>query len=92
MAIRWTITSLTDLESLHDYISDDNPAAVGATAESILAGIAALGQHPEMGRMGRVRGTRELVIAPYVVAYRIHRKAIEIVAILHGARRWPDRF
>ena len=46
MAIRWTITSLTDLESLYDYISDDNPAAAGATAESILAGIAALGQHP----------------------------------------------
>ena len=45
-----------------------------------------------MGRTGRVAGTRELVIAPYVIAYRSRKSVIEILAIIHGARRWPDSF
>jgi plasmid stabilization system protein ParE len=45
-----------------------------------------------MGRPGRVAGSRELVIAPYVIAYRSRKSAIEILGIIHGARRWPDSF
>ena len=92
MALRWTPTALRDLESLYDYISEDNATAAGAMLESILAGIAALQRHPEMGRTGRVGGTRELVVAPCVIAYRMRRTAIEVLAIVHGARRWPERF
>jgi toxin ParE1/3/4 len=92
MTLRWTPTALRDLESLYGYISEDNATAAGATVESILAGIAVLPRHPEMGRAGRVAGTRELVVAPFVVAYRARRTSIEVVAIIHGARRWPERF
>lgn len=92
MIVRWTPTALRDLESLHDYIAEDHAAAAGTIVDSILDGIAALGRHPEMGRAGRVAGTRELVIAPYVAAYRARRTDIEVVVIIHGARRWPHRF
>jgi len=92
MIIRWTQTALSDLESLHAYISRDNPTAADAEVEKILAGIEALSQHPEMGRGGRVPGTRELVAPPFVIAYRVRRTAVEILAIIHGARRWPDSF
>jgi toxin ParE1/3/4 len=45
------------------------------------------------GRKGRVPKTRELVIArtPFVVAYRINDKTIEVLRVFHGSRRWPDR-
>jgi len=92
MIIRWTQTALSDLESLHAYISRDNPTAADAEVEKILAGIEALSQHPEMGRGGRVPGTRELVAPPFVIAYRVRRTAVDILAIIHGARRWPDSF
>jgi toxin ParE1/3/4 len=92
MTVRWTPTALRDLDSLHSYIADDNTAAALAVLETVVAGIDALARHPEMGRKGRVAGTRELVIAPYVVAYRAGKTAIEILAIIHGARRWPDSF
>jgi plasmid stabilization system protein ParE len=29
---------------------------------------------------------------PYIVAYRIKRNTIQILAILHGRRRWPGSF
>jgi len=90
MTVRWTPTALRDLESLDAYIAEDAPEAAALTVERILSGIEALKRHPEMGRRGRVAGTRELVIAPYIVAYRTAQAAIEILAVIHGARRWPD--
>jgi plasmid stabilization system protein ParE len=47
------------------------------------------------GVQAGVGNARELVIVntPYIVAYRIKdRSTIEILAILHGKRRWPDSF
>jgi toxin ParE1/3/4 len=92
MTVRWTPTALRDLESLHAYISHDNPTAADAAVEKILAGIEAISRHPEIGRGGRVTATRELVVPPFVIAYRLRRGALEILAIIHGARKWPDRF
>ena len=92
MNVRWTERALRDLQSLHAYISQDNEPAAADTVERILDGLDALERNPAMGRKGRVEGTRELVIAPFVVAYRIRHAAVEIIAIIHGARRWPDSF
>jgi toxin ParE1/3/4 len=38
--------------------------------------------------------TRELVIlgTAYVASYRIVGDEIQVLAVLHGARRWPDSF
>jgi toxin ParE1/3/4 len=48
---------------------------------------------PGLGRPGRVAGTRELVIplTPYIVPYRVRDDAVQIITILHGAQRWPDK-
>jgi len=48
-------------------------------------------QFPEMGRAGRIEGTRELVIQnkPYIAAYQILGEVIRILRVLHSARRWP---
>jgi toxin ParE1/3/4 len=90
--IRWTVTALHDLEAMHAYIAEDNPRAAGNTVEVIVSGIDALGRHSEMGRRGRMAGTRELIAYPYIIAYRAKKGAIEIIAIIHGSRRWPDSF
>jgi toxin ParE1/3/4 len=92
MTVRWSPTALQDLESLHAYIVDDNLSAAAITVETVVAGIEALVRHTEMGRKGRIAGTRELVIAPYVIAYRARKTSIDILAVIHGARRWPDPF
>jgi len=50
---------------------------------------------PRMGRIGRIAGTRELVLSgtPYVVIYDLRNmdEQIYILRVLHGARRWPPR-
>jgi len=47
-----------------------------------------------MGRPGRVDGTREFVVAgtPYIIPYRVRGETVELLAVMHGARRWPDTF
>ncbi len=49
-------------------------------------------QFPEMGRPGRVEGTRELVIqhTPYIAAYGIEGNTVRILRVLHGAHLWPE--
>jgi len=53
-----------------------------------------LPNNPEMGRPGRVPGTRELLIprTPFIVPYRLVGNTIQILRIFHGARRWPEAF
>ena len=92
MIIRWTPTALADLQQVHAYIGADNPEAAVESVDEILAAIEMLQQHPELGHRGRVPRTRELVVGRYIVAYRIHRDAVELLGILHSARRWPDSF
>jgi toxin ParE1/3/4 len=92
MTVRWTQTALRDLESLHAYVSQDSEAAAARTVEKILAGLDAVERFPAMGRKGRVAGTRELVVSPFIVTYRLKKDAIDVLAIIHGARRWPDSF
>ena len=89
--IRWTPTGLRDLQSLHAYIAEDSEDAAAATVEKINAALAAVQRFPEMGRKGRVAGTREFVVSLFVIAYRVKKDAIEVAAIIHGARRWPDK-
>jgi len=53
-----------------------------------------LGDHPNLGRAGRVAGTRELIVAdtPFIVPYRVHEGSLEILAVFHGSRKWPEEF
>ena len=48
-------------------------------------------QHPQIGRLGRSQGTRELVISrtPFIVVYRIKGKRIELLRLLQGSQKWP---
>jgi toxin ParE1/3/4 len=89
MKLYWTRVALGDLESLRDFIALDKPDAAADTVDVILEAIESLRRFPEMGRRGRVPGTRELVVRPFIVAYRVHNEMVELLAIIHSARRWP---
>jgi addiction module RelE/StbE family toxin len=89
--VKWTPSALTDLKDAGDYIGQDNPSAAQAMAVRVQEGVEYLLQHPNLGRAGRVRGTRELVISgsPFVIIYRVRFDQIQVVRVLHHARKWP---
>lgn len=90
----WTRHALQDLRHLHDYIAQDNTEAANRMVLRIRESVERLRRHPHMGVAGRVEGTRELVIAgsPYLVVYVLAGQEMQIVAVIHGAMRWPDSF
>jgi len=94
MQIRWLKPARADLKSMHAYISQDSEAAADRQILLVSENIQRLLSFPEFGRPGRVGGTRELIIAgtPYLVVYRLRSKSIRIIAVMHGARRWPPGF
>jgi plasmid stabilization system protein ParE len=51
-----------------------------AAVEKILSVFDALQRHPDMGRKGRVAGTRELILSPYVIAYCVKKGVIKALA------------
>lgn len=94
MKIRWTEQAAEDLKTAHEYLSDRSPNSADAVIERILAGIDFLEQYPHLGRAGRIDGTRELVVprTPFIVGYRVRHDQIEILGVLHAARKWPKSF
>jgi toxin ParE1/3/4 len=94
MEIVWRRVALDDLEAAHRYIAERNPRAASRVHATILASVGRLTDHPNLGRPGRVAGTRELVVprTPYIVAYATIDEQVMILSVMHSARRWPDRF
>lgn len=93
MRLRWTRLAEQDLEEIAQYIGQDSaPAAARVVLELIDQAEALLPANPAIGRPGRVLGTRELVIGhlPYIVAYRVRERDVEILRVLHTSRVWPD--
>lgn len=93
LSVEWTAAAQGDLQSLHDFVALDNPRAAVAQVLRVMDAVEALlPTHPGLGRVGRVTGTRELVVpgTPYLVAYRVRGGALQVLRVLHGAMRWPE--
>jgi toxin ParE1/3/4 len=88
----WSALARADLLAIVDYLLEVNPTAAVDTEQRIIEAIGQLADFPGLGRPGRVAGSRELVITgtPYIAVYRVRRDAIEILRMLHGARKWPE--
>lgn len=94
MRLSYTTRALAEIEELQDYVASRNPAAAVRTAGVIRAQLATLASHPGKGRIGRVPGTRELVVSGtrYVVPYRIDDATVVVLAVIHSSQDWPDSF
>jgi addiction module RelE/StbE family toxin len=90
--IKWTPIAASDLKSTYEYISKDSVQNANKLVDRILSGIEMLETYPRLGREGRIEGTRELAISgtPFLVFYRVRRNQVEVLGVLHAARKWPD--
>jgi len=91
----WSREALDDLEELRSYIAADNPRAALGVFVRIVDLVALLPQQPDIGRPGRVPGTRELVVpnTPCIVAYSVvGADTVRVLGVRHGARKWPESF
>lgn len=93
MTVVWSPRAISHLADLRAYIARESPDAAGHVATVLSAAVERLAGLPNLGRPGRVSGTRELVVpgTPYVIPYRLRGDRLEIIAVFHGRQRWPKR-
>jgi addiction module RelE/StbE family toxin len=93
MKIIWSPRAIRHLTALREYIAEDSEQNAAAVAKRILNAVDLLSSQPEIGRPGRIAGTRELVVSgtPYIIPYRVHRGRLELIAVFHGRQRWPSK-
>ncbi len=91
MEIRWSPRAYEDLERVFERIQKDNPTAARDVIKKLYDSCTALKNFPNRGRVGRMKGRRELVFSPlpYIVVYQVKEHAVEISRIYHAAQNWP---
>lgn len=94
MRVEWLPIAVVERENQLAYIAERNPWAAIDMGDAIETAVQQLAHHPQIGRPGRVEGTRELVISrtPYVLAYVVTNEAVRVLRVLHGSQQWPDGF
>ena len=94
MKLVWTEPARQDLREIFSYIADENPDAARTLLAEIRKRADILTDNPQLGRLGRVDGTRELVLkgTHFILPYRVKGQQIQILAIFHSTRDWPKGF
>jgi toxin ParE1/3/4 len=93
MQIRWSPAATEDLFHIVEFIRRENGSAAQRVAKTIYDHVSSLSSFPQLGKQGRVDGTRELSVPslPFIVVYRVFQDAVEIAGVIHGAQRWPPQ-
>lgn len=88
--INWSLPAIGDLQSACEFIAEDNPQAADKTASRIQEAVEYLIEQPNIGRPGRLEGSRELVVSgtPFIVVYWVREGVVQIIRVLHHARKW----
>ncbi|WP_037405097.1 type II toxin-antitoxin system RelE/ParE family toxin [Shinella sp. DD12] len=93
MNIIWLPAARANPTNAIDYIARENPSAALDQLDEIERQSDMLAVYPEIGRVGRRHGTRELVVnrTSFILVYRLRPrlKRVEILRLLHGAQNWP---
>ncbi|MDL2314137.1 type II toxin-antitoxin system RelE/ParE family toxin [Desulfovibrio sp. OttesenSCG-928-C14] len=92
MRIRWLRAANRNLDAAASYVAKEDPEAAQEMYAHIRRRVAELAKSPELGRPGRVFGTRELVIEryPYIIPYRIRGRELQIIRVFHTSQQLPE--
>lgn len=86
----WTETALAELTEIRQYVALDSEIKASEVALRIVMATELLCKSPQIGKLGRVPGTREFLVprTKYILVYRVEAERIEVIAVFRGARNW----
>ena len=93
MIIAWLPEAIRSRDEHLQHLAQESIQATRDVAERLRGQVRRLVQFPQLGVIGRKRGTRELVIlrTSLIVVYRVRPKLkrVEILRVLHSSQQWP---
>jgi len=89
--VSWLEAALLDLDEIEAYVAADRSAVAVEVVLKIIRAVSLIGEQPGIGRVGRVPGTKELVVSglPYIVPYRVKDEVVQVLRVYHPSRKWP---
>ena len=88
----WTVQAKRDLQEHLTHIANEDPDAARHMAMLLKVCCAELDEFPKVGCPCAVKDAHELVIpdTAYTCVYRIVKRRVEILRLLHTRRMWPE--
>ena len=92
MKVAWSSEAQQDLLDIFTHIAQSDPFAATRVVDRLEASTDNLAVFPKIGRLGLVRGTRELIVPglPYILVYLLETDGIEVARVRHAARSLPS--
>ncbi len=85
MPIKWADSAHQDILAILEYFAEKQEKDIGQKIlDRLFEALELLAKFPKAGRLGRVEGTRELLIpkSPYILVYTVTEQ-VEIVRLLY---------
>lgn len=90
MNVRWTASARLDRLDIADHIAVDSPRAAVRLDALFSEAAESLARFPQMGRAGKVPGTREIFPhESYRLVYEVEGDTVWILTLIHTSRQWP---
>lgn len=84
--LRWTNRAIARLDEIASHIAKDNPTRATTFVKELREKLTILRSH-QLGKAGRVFGTKELVLHKnYLAVYRVKDGEVQILTILHASQ------
>nr|WP_268234364.1 type II toxin-antitoxin system RelE/ParE family toxin [Pseudoxanthomonas indica] len=86
----WTPEARLQRITIWHHIAADSPWAALRLDARFKEAAATLAAHPQIGKPGQVRGTREfLPHSSYRLVYELTQDTVRVLTLLHTSRIWP---
>jgi plasmid stabilization system protein ParE len=85
--------ALQDLQDIWDFVALDNVSAADNLEDEFFNAFEKLARRPRIGHTRRDLTERDVRFWPtgsYLIVYREHPEALQVLAVLHGARDIPE--
>ncbi len=89
--LRYSDASKDDLKEIATFIAKDRPKAARELAVKIREKCRMLAKHPDVGdeRSDLGEGIRSTYVGGYIIFFRQHEQALEIVRVRRGGLEFP---
>jgi toxin ParE1/3/4 len=93
MRVHWTDNAVEHLVNICEYIASNSPTYAQNMVDKITRRSVQIAAQLLSGRKVAeydAMDVRELIEPPYRIIYRIKQDQIDVLAVIHGARLFPD--
>jgi toxin ParE1/3/4 len=93
MKVNWTEAARVQLRDIHTYLARSSPRYATKMVDRLTRRSVQIATFPRSGRVvpeANDVNVREVLEGPYRIIYHVLDDEIDVIAVVHTARQWPE--